>query len=103
MTLSDPDVDRSPRCTIWETAMTRAWGRIRCGFRGGVSANAERAPPLTDQQIAEVLIRESRQAYHASGHPCAYPEDLARNATRCGARSACSWPRGAEPLCYRRT
>ena len=56
--------------------------------------------PLSDpdQQIAEMIVRESRSAYYAAGHPCACPEDLARNGSRCGARSAYS--RGGRPLCY---
>jgi hypothetical protein len=54
----------------------------------------------TDQQIAAQIIQESRQAYYATGHPCACPEDLARNGSRCGARSAYSRPGGAEPKCY---
>ncbi len=33
---------------------------------------------LTDQQIAELIIRESREAYYATGHPCACPEDRAK-------------------------
>jgi hypothetical protein len=57
-------------------------------------------PQLTDQQVAELIIRESRQAYYATGHPCACPEDLARNGSRCGGRSAYSRPGGAEPKCY---
>jgi len=57
-------------------------------------------PQLTDQQIAEVIVRESRQSYYRTGHPCACPEDLARNGSRCGKRSAYSRPGGAEPYCY---
>ncbi len=55
---------------------------------------------LTDQQIAELIIRDSRQAYYATGHPCACPEDRARNGSRCGGRSAYSRPGGATPYCY---
>jgi hypothetical protein len=55
---------------------------------------------LTDQQIAERIIQESRQAYYATGHPCACPDDPARNGSRCGGRSAYSRPGGAEPKCY---
>jgi hypothetical protein len=57
-------------------------------------------PQLTDQQIGEIRVRESREAYYRTGHPCACPEDLARNGTRCGKRSAYSRPGGAEPYCY---
>jgi hypothetical protein len=55
---------------------------------------------LSDQQIAEIIVRESRQAYYATGHPCACPDDLARNGSRCGGRSAYSRPGGAMPYCY---
>jgi hypothetical protein len=55
---------------------------------------------LSDQQIAEIIVSESRQAYYATGHPCACPDDLARNGSRCGGRSAYSRPGGAAPLCY---
>ena len=57
-------------------------------------------PQLTDQQIAEIIVRESREAYYRTGHPCACPEDLARNGSRCGKRSAYTRPGGAEPYCY---
>jgi hypothetical protein len=62
------------------------------------ASGLERA--LTDQQITEQIIQDSRQKYYATGHPCACPEDLARNGSRCGARSAYSRPGGAEPKCY---
>jgi hypothetical protein len=55
---------------------------------------------LSDQQVAEIIVRESRQAYYRTGRPCACPEDLARNGSRCGGRSAYSRPGGATPLCY---
>src|SRR5437870_4261286 len=55
---------------------------------------------LPDQQIAEIIVRESRAAYYATGRPCACPDDLARNGSRCGGRSAYSRPGGASPLCY---
>ena len=57
-------------------------------------------PELTDQQIAETIVRESREAYYRTGHPCACPEDRARNGSRCGGRSAYSRPGGADPKCY---
>lgn len=56
--------------------------------------------PLTDQQIATILVQASRDAYYKTGHPCACPEDLARNGSRCGGRSAYSRPGGAAPYCY---
>jgi hypothetical protein len=55
---------------------------------------------LTGQQIAERIINDSRSAYYASGHPCACPDDHARNGSLCGGRSAYSRPGGAEPKCY---
>ena len=55
---------------------------------------------LTDEQIVAQIIQASRAAYYATGHPCACPEDLARNGTRCGGRSAWSCPGGAAPKCY---
>ena len=48
---------------------------------------------------ASILVKES-VARRATGHPCACPEDLARNGSRCGKRSAYSRPGGAEPYCY---
>jgi hypothetical protein len=58
------------------------------------------AQALTDQQLADRNIQESRAAYYATGHPCACPDDLARNGSLCGGRSAYSRPGGAEPKCY---
>jgi hypothetical protein len=55
---------------------------------------------LTDQQIATTIVTASRDAYYRTGHPCACPEDSARNGSRCGKRSAYSRPGGAEPYCY---
>jgi hypothetical protein len=57
-------------------------------------------PALTDQEIATIIVKESRDAYYRTGHPCAFPEDLARNGSRCGRRSAYSRPGAAEPYCY---
>jgi hypothetical protein len=58
------------------------------------------AAPLTDAQIADQIIKASRTAYLATGHPCACPYDHARNGSICGGRSAYSRPGGAEPKCY---
>jgi hypothetical protein len=57
-------------------------------------------PALTDQQIAAIIVKESREAYYRTGHPCACPNDLARNGSRCGRRSGYSRPGGVEPYCY---
>ena len=53
---------------------------------------------LTDDQIRDVMIRESIAAYSGSC-PCPYNYD--RGGRRCGGRSAYSRPGGAAPLCYR--
>lgn len=54
---------------------------------------------LTAAAIVAILIKASRDQYHATGHPCACPDDLMRNGRACGARSAHSRPGGAAPLC----
>jgi hypothetical protein len=54
----------------------------------------------TDAQVREAIIRESIAKYHATGHPCACPYDLARNGSQCGGRSAYRRLGGASPLCY---
>jgi hypothetical protein len=58
------------------------------------------AVKLTDSQIISKIIEDSRNAYYATGHPCACPYDRARNGSSCGGRSAYSRPGGAEPKCY---
>ena len=68
----------------------------------GILAQPALKQQLSDQQIAEIIVGESRQAYYRTGHPCACPEDLARNGSRCGKRSAYSRPGGAQPYCYAR-
>jgi hypothetical protein len=65
-----------------------------------VATSALAESPLADQQIATIIVKASRDAYYRTGHPCACPEDLARNGSRCGKRSAYSRPGGAEPYCY---
>jgi len=58
------------------------------------------AQSLSDQQIVDRIIQDSRNSYYATGHPCACPYDHARNGSMCGGRSAYSRPGGAEPLCF---
>jgi hypothetical protein len=53
----------------------------------------------TDAAIAAMIVQESRNAYYATGHPCACPDDLMRNGRRCGGTSAYIRPGGAHPLC----
>jgi hypothetical protein len=55
---------------------------------------------LTAAAIAAIIVQASRDQYHATGRPCACPDDTARNGSACGGRSAYSRPGGAEPLCY---
>ena len=55
---------------------------------------------LTAAAIAAIIVHASRDQYHATGRPCACPDDSMRNGRACGARSAYSRPGGAAPLCY---
>jgi hypothetical protein len=55
---------------------------------------------MTDTEIASIIVQASRDAYYRTGRPCACPEDLARNGSQCGGRSAYSRPGGASPYCY---
>jgi hypothetical protein len=55
---------------------------------------------LSDQQIVQSVIQDSRNQYYATGRPCACPYDNARNGSSCGGRSAYSRPGGAEPKCF---
>jgi hypothetical protein len=54
---------------------------------------------LTAAAVAAILIKASRDQYHATGKPCACPDDAMRNGRACG-WSAYSQPGGAAPLCY---
>jgi hypothetical protein len=54
----------------------------------------------TAAAIAAIIVQASRDQYHATGRPCACPDDSARNGSACGGRSAYSRPGGAAPLCY---
>jgi hypothetical protein len=65
-----------------------------------VAAYPGAALSLTDGQIAEHIVRQSRADDYATDHPCACPDDLARNESMCGRRSAYSRPGGAAPECY---
>lgn len=55
---------------------------------------------LSAATVVALIIRASRDQYHATGHLCACPDDLMRNGRACGARSAYSRPGGAAPKCY---
>jgi hypothetical protein len=73
-----------------------------------VGKNAEQQPrgnsgaraALTAAAIAALIVQESRQAYYATGRPCACPEDLTLTGRPCGGNSAYSRPGGASPSCY---
>lgn len=67
-----------------------------------------KAGPITKQKvetvptaaaIAALIVAASRQAYYASGRPCACPDDRMSNGRAFGSRSAYSRPGGAQPLC----
>jgi hypothetical protein len=58
------------------------------------------ATAVTAAAIAAILVEESRNAYYATGRPCACPEDINRGGRRCGGTSAYSRPSGAQPYCY---
>lgn len=63
-----------------------------------VASGAVRAAaPPTDAQIRQAIIQESISSYSGA---CPCPYNLARNGSRCGARSAYSRPGGAAPLCF---
>jgi hypothetical protein len=55
---------------------------------------------LTAAAIAAIIVQTSRQAYYATGRPCACPDDFTRAGRRCGQNSAYSRPGGARPFCY---
>jgi hypothetical protein len=50
-------------------------------------------------EIAAMLVQASRNAYYATGHPCACPDDVMRNGRRCGGNSAYSKRGGGPPYC----
>ena len=55
--------------------------------------------PQSEADTAHQIIAECAAIYHAS-RPCACPEDVAHNGSRCGKRSAYNRPGGAFPRCY---
>ncbi len=54
---------------------------------------------LSDDQIADILVKESRDAYFRTGHLCACPDDKNRRGGRCGGRSAYVQTGNATPYC----
>lgn len=62
-------------------------------------AYARDCKALSDAQIRAAIVSSSRQAYYATGHPCACPDDRDRRGHACGGRSAHSRLGGADPRC----
>jgi len=61
------------------------------------TAIAQAQPKLSDSQIRQILIDQSKRSYSGS---CPCPYDTMRNGRSCGGSSAYSKPGGASPLCY---
>lgn len=70
-------------------------GTALLAFPGSLAGQEQR---LTDDQIRDILIRQSIARY--SG-PCPCPYSTMRNGRKCAGNSAWSKPGGASPLCYR--
>src|SRR5262245_36489775 len=88
-------------CAANETTQLRSIEQQEPPARGGQAlGSATKQAVPTDQEISEIIVRTSRQIYYSTGRPCACSDDLARNGTRCGLRSAYSRPGGASPKCY---
>lgn len=64
-----------------------------------VNTKTVREQALTDAAVIAIIIAGSVAAYKAMGRPCACPEDVARDGSRCGGRSAWSRAGGYKPLC----
>lgn len=73
---------------------------IICGSILALNTATARDNRLSDMQVRELIVRESVNAYLATGRPCACPYNVMRNGSSCGGRSAYSRPGGATPLCY---
>jgi hypothetical protein len=65
-----------------------------------VWAQSPKSGALSDADVAALIVKQSRDDYYRTGHPCACPDDLMRNGRRCGGNSAYIRPGGAQPLCY---
>lgn len=82
-------------------AQTRQAASIGTDYEPSTSKSAPGAPVvLSAAAIAALIVQQSRNAYYATGHPCACSDDLTRSGKRCGASSAYSRPGGASPKCY---
>jgi hypothetical protein len=63
----------------------------------GLVANADAKQEASDEQIRQMIIKQSIAQYPGV---CACPYSAARNGRLCGGRSAYSKPGGYSPLCY---
>ncbi|MGY4402828.1 hypothetical protein [Bradyrhizobium sp. USDA 3315] len=95
---SDPQDIKQPSPPVQLSLEGKKSSPIEQKPKSDVSRRVEVA--LTAAAIAAILIQASRDQYHASGRPCACPDDRMRNGRACGGRSAHSRPGGAAPLCY---
>ena len=72
-----------------------AW--LSVGLLAVGAAAALEAERLSDSQIRDLIVAESKTSYPGN---CPCPENLDRAGRRCGARSAWSKPGGRTPICY---
>jgi hypothetical protein len=96
---SNGPLSRSPPVQAQSTARTNPANKATTPAPSPSTAKRT-AEVLTAAAIAALIVAESRRAYHATGRPCACPDDSMRNGRACGGRSAFSRPGGASPLCY---
>ncbi|MES2822822.1 MAG: hypothetical protein V4732_04410 [Pseudomonadota bacterium] len=77
---------------------SKAFAKLYCLLLFTAIANYPYASSLTDNQIAILLIEQSKANY--SGQ-CPCPYSLRKNGKPCGGLSAYSKPGGKLPLCFR--
>lgn len=73
------------------------WALISAVLLSLFATNLSHASDLTDDQVRQLLIRDSLASYPGNC-PCPYNSDRAGRS--CGRRSAHSKPGGYAPLCY---
>ncbi len=76
----------------------KAFAKPYCLLLFAAIANCSYASSLTDNQIAMLLIEQSKANY--SGQ-CPCPYSLRKNGKPCGGLSAYSKPGGKSPLCFK--
>jgi len=79
--------------------VTRPTSSKPAAFVDAIRVSQNQPQGLSDAAVASLIVQQSRNAYYATGHPCACPDDLMRNGRRCGGSSAYIRPGGAQPLC----